>query len=240
MSRHIRKTAVIGAGVMGASIAAHLANAGIPVLLLDMVPKVSESGDSSVATLKKKQVRNQLANAAISKLKKQKPAPLASKGTAALIETGNLEDDFERLKEADWIVEVIIENLEAKKQLFARIDEIRSKGSIVTSNTSGISIKAMSEGRSEDFKSHFLGTHFFNPPRYLKLLELIPTEDTSADVITFIRGFAEQSLGKGVVEAKDTPNFIANRIGTFGLLVTVHEMVRNGYSVGEVIQLQDH
>ncbi|WP_078392164.1 3-hydroxyacyl-CoA dehydrogenase/enoyl-CoA hydratase family protein [Shouchella patagoniensis] len=234
MSRHIRKTAVIGAGVMGASIAAHLANAGIPVLLLDMVPKAPESGDSSVATLKKKQVRNQLANTAITKLKKQKPAPLASKETAALIETGNLEDDFERLKEADWIIEVIIENLEAKKQLFTRIDEVRSKGSIVTSNTSGISIKTMSEGRSEDFKAHFLGTHFFNPPRYLKLLELIPTKDTSEDVLAFIRGFAEQSLGKGVVEAKDTPNFIANRIGTFGLLVTVHEMVRNGYSVGEV------
>lgn len=234
MSRHIRKTAVIGAGVMGASIAAHLANAGIPVLLLDMVPKGQESGHAAVATLEKKQVRNQLADNAVKKLKKQKPAPLASPSSLALIETGNLEDDLSRLSEVDWVIEVIIENLDAKKQLFEKIDQVRKKGSIVTSNTSGISIKAMAEGRSADFKEHFLGTHFFNPPRYLKLIELIPLEDTKKDVISFIRQFAEEKLGKGVVEAKDTPNFIANRIGTYGLLVTVHEMVKNGYTVGEV------
>ncbi|MFS0787692.1 3-hydroxyacyl-CoA dehydrogenase NAD-binding domain-containing protein [Shouchella sp. 1P09AA] len=235
MSRHIKKTAVIGSGVMGASIAAHLANAGTPVLLLDIVPKEKESqSQSSVATAEKKRARNQLADTAVKKLLKQKPAPLSSKKNIELIETGNLEDDLSRLSEADWIIEVIIENLDAKKELFAKIDEVRKEGSIVSSNTSGISIEAMSEGRSADFKAHFLGTHFFNPPRYLKLLEVIPVKETNQEVIDFIRSFAEESLGKGVVEAKDTPNFIANRIGTYGLLVTVHEMLRGGYSVGEV------
>ncbi|UTR05543.1 3-hydroxyacyl-CoA dehydrogenase NAD-binding domain-containing protein [Alkalihalobacillus sp. LMS6] len=235
MSRHIKKTAVIGSGVMGASIAAHLANAGTPVLLLDIVPKEKETQtQSSVATAEKKHTRNQLADTAVKKLLKQKPAPLSSKKNIELIETGNLEDDLSRLSEADWIIEVIIENLDAKKELFAKIDEVRKEGSIVSSNTSGISIEAMSEGRSADFKAHFLGTHFFNPPRYLKLLEVIPVKETNQEVIDFVRSFAEESLGKGVVEAKDTPNFIANRIGTYGLLVTVHEMLRGGYSVGEV------
>ncbi len=236
MSRHIKKTAVIGSGVMGASIAAHLTNAGIPVLLLDIVPKEKEAGEASasVATAEKKRARKHLADTAVKKLLKQKPAPLASKKNVDLIETGNVEDDLHRLKEVDWIIEVIVENLGAKKELFAKIDRVRKEGSIVSSNTSGISIKAMAEERSGDFKAHFLGTHFFNPPRYLKLLEVIPLEETKQEVVEFVRSFAEQSLGKGVVEAKDTPNFIANRIGTYGLLVTVHEMLRGGYSVGEV------
>ncbi|GAF21693.1 LOW QUALITY PROTEIN: enoyl-CoA hydratase [Bacillus sp. JCM 19047] len=221
---------------MGASIAAHLTNAGIPVLLLDIVPKEKEAGgaSASVATAERKRARNHLADTAVKKLLKQKPAPLASKKNVDLIETGNVEDDLHRLKDVDWIIEVIVENLEAKKELFAKIDRVRKEGTIVSSNTSGISIKAMAEERSEDFKAHFLGTHFFNPPRYLKLLEVIPLEETKQEVIEFVRSFAEQSLGKGVVEAKDTPNFIANRIGTYGLLVTVHEMLRGGYSVGEV------
>ncbi|SDB94722.1 3-hydroxyacyl-CoA dehydrogenase/enoyl-CoA hydratase family protein [Shouchella lonarensis] len=234
MTRHIRKAAVIGAGVMGSGIAAHLANAGVPVLLLDMVPKDVEGNGGGAATVTKAKSRNALVDSAIAKLKKQKPAPLATKSTISLIETGNLEDDFDKLGEVDWIIEVIVENLDAKKALFTRIDAVRKPGTIVTSNTSGISIKAMAEGRSEDFKRHFLGTHFFNPPRYLKLLEVIPTEETDVEVVSFVRDYVENTLGKGVVEAKDTPNFIANRIGTYGLLVTVHEMVKKGYSVGEV------
>lgn len=168
------------------------------------------------------------------KLVKQKPAPLAVKDNLALITTGNLEDDLERLAEVDWIIEVVVENLDIKKQLFEKVDAVRKLGTIVSSNTSGISVEKMAEGRSDDFKKHFLGTHFFNPPRYLKLLEIIPTNDTDPQVLNFMKQFGEDVLGKGVVIAKDTPNFIGNRIGTYGLLVTLREMMERGYSVGEV------
>ncbi|QKS72222.1 enoyl-CoA hydratase/isomerase family protein [Paenalkalicoccus suaedae] len=231
--RHIKKAAVLGSGVMGSGIAAHLANIGIPTMLLDIVPKEEAQGDSSVATARKTE-RNVLATNAIKQLQKQKPAPLARKENAALITPGNFEDDFEKLKDVDWIIEVVVENLEIKKQVFTKVEEFRKPGTIISSNTSGISIEAMTEGRSEDFKKHFLGTHFFNPPRYLKLLEVIPTKETDPEVLSFMKQFGEDVLGKGVVEAKDTPNFIANRIGTYGLLVTVQEMMRGGYSVGEV------
>ncbi|KHF41154.1 3-hydroxyacyl-CoA dehydrogenase/enoyl-CoA hydratase family protein [Halalkalibacter okhensis] len=234
MTRQIRKVAVIGSGVMGSGIAAHLANVGIPSLLLDIVPDLTPQEEAKGLTLEDKAVRNRLSTAAIQKLAKQKPAPLSSKEKASYIEAGNLEDDLHRLQEVDWIIEVIVENLSIKQQLFKKVDEVRKPGTIVSSNTSGISIKAMSEGLSEDFQAHFLGTHFFNPPRYLKLLEIIPTEKTKDDVTTFMKAFAEEVLGKGVVECKDTPNFIANRIGTYGLLVTVNEMIKGGYSVGEV------
>jgi 3-hydroxyacyl-CoA dehydrogenase len=235
MTRHIRKVAVIGSGVMGSGIAAHLANVGIPSLLLDIVPKDTTDVEKAKGlTVNDKAVRNRLSSAAIQKLAKQKPAPLSSKAKASYIEAGNLEDDLDRLKEVDWIIEVVVENLAIKQQLFQKIDAVRKQGTIVSSNTSGISIEAMSEECSDDFKAHFLGTHFFNPPRYLKLLEIIPTAHTNEDVITFMKAFAEETLGKGVVEAKDTPNFIGNRIGTYGLLVTVQEMIKGGYSVGEV------
>lgn len=230
MTRTIQKAAVIGSGVMGSGIAAHLANVGIPTLLLDIVPADEQKG----LTGNDKRVRNRLAETAIQKLLKQKPAPLARKENLEYIEAGNLEDDLSRLNEVDWIIEVVVENLDVKKKVFSKIDEHRKEGSIVSSNTSGISIEAMAEGRSEDFKRNFLGTHFFNPPRYLKLLEVIPTSSTDPNVVEFIHNFAEDRLGKGVVLAKDTPNFIANRIGTYGLLVTVNEMVKGGYSVGEV------
>ncbi|MDF0727469.1 3-hydroxyacyl-CoA dehydrogenase NAD-binding domain-containing protein [Cytobacillus sp. S13-E01] len=235
MIQSIKKAAVLGSGVMGSGIAAHLANIGIPTLLLDIVPReLSKDEEKKGLTLEDKQVRNRLSNGALQKLLKQKPAPLTSKGNLALLEAGNMEDDMERLSEVDWIIEVVVENLDIKKKVFARIDEVRKPGSIVSSNTSGISVEAMIEGRSEDLQKHFLGTHFFNPPRYLKLLEVIPTKHTSPGVLAFVKEFAEDVLGKGVVEAKDTPNFIANRIGTYGLLVTVQEMLKGGYSVGEV------
>ncbi|WP_027410043.1 3-hydroxyacyl-CoA dehydrogenase/enoyl-CoA hydratase family protein [Anoxybacteroides tepidamans] len=235
MVKRIKRAAVLGSGVMGSGIAAHLANVGIPTLLLDIVPQeLTKEEEAKGLTLEHKEVRNRFVNQALQKLLKQKPAPLMSKEKLALIETGNFADDFHRLAEADWIIEVVVENLAVKKQVFQKIDEVRKQGSIVSSNTSGISIEAMAEGRSEDFKKHFLGTHFFNPPRYLKLLEIIPTKDTDPNVVSFMKKFGEDVLGKGVVMAKDTPNFIANRIGTYGLLVTVREMMKGGYSIGEV------
>jgi 3-hydroxyacyl-CoA dehydrogenase len=232
---NIKKVAVIGSGVMGSGIAAHFANIGIPSLLLDIVPKsLTGTEEKQGLTLESIQVRNRIAQEAKLKLLKQKPAPLATKAKIDLITVGNLEDDLEKLAEVDWIIEVVVESLKVKKQVFEKVDQYRKDGTIVSSNTSGISVHAMVEGRSNDFKAHFLGTHFFNPPRYLKLLEIIPTAYTKHEVVTFLREFGENKLGKGVVEAKDTPNFIANRIGTYGLLVTVREMIKSGYSVGEV------
>ncbi|MBB5180930.1 3-hydroxyacyl-CoA dehydrogenase [Planomicrobium koreense] len=235
MAYQIKRAAVIGSGVMGSGIAAHLANIGIPVLLLDIVPReLSTEEQAKGLTLEDRQVRSRIAATAVQKLLKQKPAPLAAKKNLQLITPGNLEDDLDKLKDVDWIIEVIVENLDVKKSLYEKLDAVRKPGTIISSNTSGISINAMAEGRSEDFGKHFLGTHFFNPPRYLKLLEVIPAQTTSPEVLEFMKEFGEDRLGKGVVEAKDTPNFIANRIGTYGLLVAVREMQNRGYSIGEV------
>nr|WP_203247998.1 3-hydroxyacyl-CoA dehydrogenase/enoyl-CoA hydratase family protein [Sporosarcina beigongshangi] len=235
MAYQIKKAAVLGSGVMGSGIAAHLANIGIPVLLLDIVPgKLTEQEEAQGLTLESSQVRNKIATGAIQNLLKQKPAPLTTKSNLSLIEAGNFEDDLEKLKDVDWIIEVIVERLDVKKGLYEKIDAVRKPGTIISSNTSGISIEAMAEGRSEDFQKHFLGTHFFNPPRYLKLLEVIPASTTAPEVVEFMTSFGEDRLGKGVVIAKDTPNFIANRIGTYGLLITLREMEKRGYSIGEV------
>ncbi|HEU4964457.1 MAG TPA: 3-hydroxyacyl-CoA dehydrogenase/enoyl-CoA hydratase family protein [Bacilli bacterium] len=222
MERKIRKVAVLGAGVMGAGIAGHLANVGVASLLLDIVPKDPE------------QDRNLYAKRGRDGLLKQKPAALYRPQDLRLIEIGNLEDDLHRLSECDWIIEVVVENLAIKQQLFEKIETVRTPGTIVSSNTSGMSIAAMAEGRSQEFREHFLGTHFFNPPRYMKLLEIIPGPDTQPEVIEFLSGYAEKRLGKGVVFAKDTVNFIANRIGTYGLMVTVQEMAKRGLGVDEV------
>ncbi len=235
MTRRIQKAAVLGSGVMGSGIAAHLANIGIPTMLLDIVPReLTDEDKAKGLTEESSAFRNRLSENALKKLLKQKPAPLTSKQNLSLITAGNFEDDMEKIGECDWIIEVVVENLEIKKKVFEQVEKYRKQGSIVSSNTSGISIEAMSEGRSEDFQKNFLGTHFFNPPRYLKLLEVIPTKKTDGDVVDFMKTFGEDVLGKGVVFAKDTPNFIANRIGTYGLLVTVQEMLKGGYSVGEV------
>ncbi|RDB33331.1 3-hydroxyacyl-CoA dehydrogenase/enoyl-CoA hydratase family protein [Exiguobacterium sp. RIT594] len=234
-TKHIQFAVIIGSGVMGAGIAAHLANAGIRTLMLDIVPKELTAQETKQGlTLEDAAVRSRIARDNRQKLLKQNPAPLASKQLIELIEVGNLEDDLGRLKEADWVIEVIVERLDVKQQLFATIEPFLREDAIVSSNTSGISIEAMREGRSESFNARFLGTHFFNPPRYLKLLELIPTRDTNPEVVQFMKQFAEERLGKGVVIAKDTPNFIGNRIGTYGLLVTMDEMKKGGYSIGEV------
>ncbi|MFD1066408.1 3-hydroxyacyl-CoA dehydrogenase/enoyl-CoA hydratase family protein [Oceanobacillus locisalsi] len=235
MTYAIKQVAVIGSGVMGSGIAAHLANAGISVTMFDRVPDaLTDKEEKAGLTLEDKQVRNRIVSESKKKLLKQTPSPITSKKSLELIRTANLEDDIALLSEADWIVEVIVEHLGAKKELFQKVDSHRREGSLVSSNTSGISVEAMIADTSEDMQAHFLGTHFFNPPRYLKLLEVIPTEKTKPEVLSFMKTFGENVLGKGVVEAKDTPNFIANRIGTYGLLVTVQEMEKQGLSVGEV------
>jgi len=235
VSYNIQKVAVLGSGVMGSGIAAHLANIGIPTLLLDIAPnELTKEEEAKGLTLDSKAVKNRFVNSAMQKLVKQKPAPLSAKKNLALITPGNFDDDFDKLKDVDWIIEVIVEKLDIKKGLFEKIDAIRKPGTIVSSNTSGVSINAMAEGRSEDFQAHFLGTHFFNPPRYLKLLEVIPSTTTKPEVVEFMQTYGEDVLGKGVVIAKDTPNFIANRIGTYGLIVTMNEMIARNYSVGEV------
>ncbi|WP_126428519.1 3-hydroxyacyl-CoA dehydrogenase/enoyl-CoA hydratase family protein [Brevibacillus marinus] len=235
MQRNIRKAAVLGAGVMGAGIAAHLANVGIPTYLLDIVPReLTEEEQRKGLTLQDRSVRNRLAEAGKQRLLKEKPAPLYDKADIALITTGNLEDDLDKLGEVDWIIEVVVENLEVKRQVLATVERYRKPGTIVSSNTSGISINEMCEGRSDEFRQHFLGTHFFNPPRYLKLLEIIPGRDTKPEIVQFMMRFGEFSLGKGTVLCKDTPNFIANRVGTYGLQVSIQEMVKLGLGVDEV------
>ncbi|TDY50627.1 3-hydroxyacyl-CoA dehydrogenase [Alicyclobacillus sacchari] len=233
--RHIRKAAVIGSGVMGAAIAAHLANVGIPCLLLDLVPtSLTEEEKRRGLTLDHPAVRNRLATQAIARLHKASPAPLYRAEFAQRIQPGNLEDDLHKIAEVDWVIEVIVESLEPKRQLLERIEQYWRPGTIVSSNTSGISINEMVAGRSEAFRRSFLGTHFFNPPRYMKLLEVIPGADTEPELVDFMADFATRRLGKGVVIAKDTPNFIANRIGTYGLLVTFEEMQKGGFSIEEV------
>jgi len=220
---------------MGAQIAAHLSNAGVEVLLLDIAPSsLTPQEQARGLTLESKAVRNRIANAGLDAAKKIKPAAFYSSSNLHLITTGNFEDDLQKVGEVDWIIEAVVENLEIKRALLSRVDSFRKPGTIVSSNTSGISISAMAEGLSDNFRQHFLGTHFFNPPRYLKLLEVIPTKDTLAEVVDFVSEFCDRRLGKGVVFAKDTPNFIANRIATFNSLNTIRVMVEGGYTIEEV------
>src|SRR5262245_39357303 len=220
---------------MGAQIAAHCANAGLDVLLLDIVPaELTKQEQARGLTLESKAVRNRVVNAGLDAAKKIKPAAFLSSNLASLVNTGNFDDDLEKLSAADWIIEAIVEKLDIKRDLFARVDRSRKAGTIVSSNTSGIPIRAMAEGMSDDFRKHFLGTHFFNPPRYLKLLEVIPTADTLTEVVNSITDFCDRRLGKGIVFAKDTPNFIANRIATFSSLNAVRVMMDGGYSIEEV------
>ena len=226
MKYQIHKAVVIGAGTMGASIAAHLANVGVPVTLLDIVPKDAPADD--------KVARNKIVTDMWEKCLKAKPANLMSSELKTFVKLGNLEDDFGVISEADWICEAIVENLKIKRDLMARIDAIRKPSAIISTNTSGIPVASIAEGLSKEFKKHFLGTHFFNPPRYLKLLEVIPTKDTSKEVLEFISHFGEYRLGKGIVLCKDTPNFIGNRVafgtGAFGM----DFIMKNGYTVDEV------
>jgi len=235
MGTEIRKAAVLGAGVMGSGIAAHLANAGIPVLLLDIVPpELTAEDEKKGLTKDDPRFRNKFSAAGLQGIKKSKPAALYSKRFLPLIEIGNFEDDWDKLADCDWIVEVIVERLDIKQQIFERVDEVRKPGSLISSNTSGLSIAGMTEGRSEDFKQHFLVTHFFNPVRYMRLLELVAGEETLPEVIDFFTEFGRFRLGKGIVFGKDTPNFIGNRIGTFGIAATFNAMMDMDYQVDEV------
>ncbi len=235
MRREIRRAAVLGAGVMGSGIAAHLANAGIPVLMLDIVPPEFTDKDAKAGlTESDPEFRNRFALNGLQGIKKSKPAALYSKRFLPLIEVGNFEDDWEKLADCDWIVEVVVERLDVKQQVFARLEEVRKPGAIVSSNTSGLSIKGMTEGRSEDFKKHFLVTHFFNPVRYMKLLELVAGEETSPEILDFFTDFGRFRLGKGIVFGKDTPNFVGNRIGVYGIVSTLKHMMEMDYQVDEV------
>lgn len=235
MSYKIEKVAVLGAGTMGAQIAAHLANAGIDVLLLDIAPReLTKEEAAKGLTLDSKQVKNRIAFTGLEMAKKIKPAAFFSSSLAALVSIGNFEDGLEKISSCDWVIEAVIENLEIKRALYEKVDTYRKRGSIISSNTSGIPIGSLAEGRSDDFRAHFVGTHFFNPPRYLKLLEVIPTPATDPEVTKFIANFCDRRLGKGIVFAKDTPNFIANRIAAFSSFNTIKTMLEGDYSIEEV------
>ena len=236
--RRINKVAVIGSGIMGSGIACHFANIGVEVLLLDIVPReLTDAEKKKGLTLEDKVVRNRIVNDDLQKAIKSNPAPLYHKDFAKRITTGNLEDDISKVNTADWIIEVVVERLDIKKQVFENLDKHRKPGTLITSNTSGIPIKFMSEGRSEDFQKHFCGTHFFNPPRYLKLFEIIPGPKTSTEVLDFLNGYGEKFLGKTSVVAKDTPAFIGNRIGIFGIQSLFHQVKEMGLTVEEVDKL---
>lgn len=231
----IRRTAVLGSGVMGAQIAAHLANAGFPCLLLDIAPSELKPEEAAKGlTLESRAVRNRIVQAGYDAAVKAKPAAFFTPEAAKRVRIGNFEDDLPKLKECDWVIEAVIENLPIKQALFARLEPHLKPTAIISSNTSGIPIASLIAGRGENFRRRFLGTHFFNPPRYMYLLEMISGPETDAEVVKFIADFCDRQLGKGIVTAKDTPNFIANRVGTFAMVDALHRMLKDGYTPEEV------
>ncbi|MFO1464103.1 MAG: 3-hydroxyacyl-CoA dehydrogenase NAD-binding domain-containing protein [bacterium] len=233
--RQIKKVGVLGAGVMGHGIAAHLAGAGVPVLLLDIVPpKFTEADQKAGLSEKSPAFRNKFALAGIEAIKKSKPSVIYSQRDLKLITPGNFEDDWDKLKDCDWIVEVVVERLDIKQQVFAKVEKVMQAHTIVSSNTSGLPLHSMAEGRSETFKKNFIVTHFFNPVRYLKLVEIVSSSATDPAVVKDMANFLEDRLGKGVVYAKDTPNFIANRIGTFAFMAALKRVIDEDYRVEEV------
>jgi len=238
MKRSIKKVAVIGSGIMGSGIACHFANIGVEVLLLDIVPReLTEAETKKGLTLESKIVRNRLVNDHLANALKSKPSPIYDVKFASRITTGNTSDDLAKIKDVDWIIEVVVERLDIKKSVFEEIEKYRTPGTLITSNTSGIPIHFMSEGRSEDFQKHFCGTHFFNPARYLKLFEIIPGPKTSTEVLEFLNEYGEKFLGKTSVVAKDTPAFIGNRIGIFGIQSLFHLVKEMGLTIEEVDKL---
>lgn len=226
--RIIKKVAVLGSGVMGSRIACHFANIGVQVLLLDIVPKDAAADPKS---------RNKIVNDALDFALKSSPSPIYLKSFAKRITTGNFDDDLKKIAECDWVIEVVVERLDIKQKVFENVEKFRKPGTLITSNTSGIPINLMTEGRSDDFKRCFCGSHFFNPPRYLKLLEIIPTKDTSTEVVDFLLEYGEKYLGKTTVLAKDTPAFIGNRIGVFAIMSILHYVDKIGLTVEEVDKL---
>ncbi len=238
MTRRIKKVAVLGSGVMGSGIACHFANIGLEVLLVDIVPReLNDAEKAKGLTLESKTVRNRIVNDSLTAALKSKPSPIYKQDFAKRIKTGNFDDDLKEIENCDWIIEVVVERPDIKKQVFEKVEKFRKKGSLITTNTSGISVESMLEGRSEDFQKHFCGTHFFNPPRYLKLFEIISTSKTDPDVIIFLGDYARRFLGKTTVHAKDTPAFIANRIGTFSIMHLFNNVKKYGLNISEIDKL---
>src|SRR5437764_331714 len=227
--KHINKVAILGAGTMGARIAAHFANAGVPSYLLDIVPPDADAP-----------ARNKIAAAGLEAAKKSKPAAFFEPSLARLVTVGNFEDELGKLVEVNWIIEAVVENLDIKRALLKRVEAARKPGTIITTNTSGLPVAKIAEGFSDDFRRCWFGTHFFNPPRYMRLLEIIPTPDTDRTLLDAVTWFADVRLGKGVVVAKDTPNFIANRIGTFSVLNIMRLMQQMDLTIEEVDALTGH
>ncbi len=238
MTRRIKKVAIIGSGIMGSGIACHFANIGVEVLLLDIVPReLNDKEKAKGLTLEDKVVRNRLVNDALTASLKSKPSPIYSKKFAERIKTGNIDDDLHLIKDVDWVMEVVVERLDIKKSVFEKVEKYRTPGTLITSNTSGIPIKFMNEGRSEDFQKHFAVTHFFNPPRYLKLFEVVPGPNCKQEVTDFLMMYGDKFLGKTSVLAKDTPAFIGNRIGIFGIMSLFHVVKEMGLTIEEVDKL---
>ncbi|MDT8444701.1 MAG: 3-hydroxyacyl-CoA dehydrogenase family protein, partial [Desulfuromonadales bacterium] len=233
--RQINRAAVLGAGVMGATIAAHLANAGLDVLLLDMVPKTLSSEEQAAGlSLESTQVRNRIARSGLEGLTKMKPAPLYLSNYATRISCGNFDDDLPKLQDYDWVIEAIIEHLPIKLELFKKIVPHLKAGAVLSTNTSGLSVNAMAEALPVEVRRNFMVTHFFNPPRYMRLLEIVPCKDADPAVVSGMAEFISRRLGKGIVYAKDTPNFIANRIGVYAIYKGIEHMVEMGMTVEEV------
>ncbi len=238
MNRKIRKVAVLGSGIMGSRIACHFANIGVDVLLLDIAPKeLTEDEKKKGFTLDHPAVKNRIVNSAFESTLKGSPAPLFSKKYSTRVKLGNFTDDMAKIKDYDWTIEVVVENLDIKKKVYEEVEKHRTPGTLITSNTSGIPIHLMAEGRSEDFQKHFAGTHFFNPPRYLKLFEVIPTAKTDQEVVKFLMNYGDLYLGKTTVLCKDTPAFIGNRIGMYGLLKVIDSMNKFDLNVDEIDKL---
>jgi 3-hydroxyacyl-CoA dehydrogenase len=238
MNRHIKRVAVLGSGVMGSRIACHFANIGCEVVLLDIAPNELTPDEAKKGlTLESKSVRNRIVDGALQVALKSNPSPIYRKSFASRIQTGNFEDDLSKISSCDWIIEVVIERLDIKLQLFEKVEKYRTPGTLISSNTSGIPIHLMNEGRGEDFKAHFCGTHFFNPPRYLQLLEIIPTPHTKSEIIDFLMDYGMRYLGKKTVLCKDTPAFIANRVGVYSIMSLFHAVRELGFTVDEVDKL---
>ncbi len=235
MQRRINKVAVLGSGIMGSRIACHFANIGVQVLLLDIIPKeLNDKEKSKGLTLDNPAVRNRIVNDALQNTLKSTPNPAYTKEVVSLITTGNFVDNMKDIAGCDWVIEVVIEHLKIKQSVYEQIEKFRTPGTIITTNTSGIPIHLLTNGRSEDFKRHFCGTHFFNPPRYLRLLEIIPTEDTEPDIVDFLMHYGDLFLGKTTVLCKDTPAFIANRVGVFSIMAIFHIMQELDLTIDEV------
>lgn len=238
MNRSIKKVAILGSGIMGSRIACHFANIGVEALLLDIVPReLSEIENKKGLGLEDKVVRNRIVNEAFQATLKSKPAALYNTKFASRISLGNFEDDMQDIAGCDWVIEVVVENLDIKKVVFEQVEKYRTPGTLITSNTSGIPIHLMLDGRSEDFKKHFCGTHFFNPPRYLQLLEIIPTSETDPELIDFLMNYGDRYLGKTTVLCKDTPAFIANRVGIYAILKVTETMQKLGLNIDEIDKL---